>query len=250
MQKLSTPTPPARIKTAIARPTRLRTILKLGKSGTPGITYKRARIRPAAGSRISSATTMGWCTIFDALLDKPQNTIAKWDLSGQGINLEISKSLAAYMAVSGSLTSINLSANSLGPESAKLIAKAISESGSLTSIDVGFNQITGDAAQQLATVVLDKPNLESFCNIPLKELRADSLSELDLGEGVGVPGALVVAHFLRVSNSLTEINLRRNDLGPEGAKALGPAIAVSQSLTSIYLLPTADACAACRLLPY
>jgi hypothetical protein len=44
--------------TAIGTPTRLRTILKLCKSGTPGITYKRARTRPAAGSRISSATTI------------------------------------------------------------------------------------------------------------------------------------------------------------------------------------------------
>ena len=62
MRKLSTPTPPARIKTAKTRVFRLRTILKLGKSGTPGVTYKRARIRPAAGSRISSATTIDLAT--------------------------------------------------------------------------------------------------------------------------------------------------------------------------------------------
>ena len=46
----------------LGTPTRLRTILKLGKSGTPGITYKRARTRPAAGSRISSATTIDLAT--------------------------------------------------------------------------------------------------------------------------------------------------------------------------------------------
>ena len=40
----------------------LRTILKLSKSGTPGITHKRARTRPAAGSRISSATTIDLAT--------------------------------------------------------------------------------------------------------------------------------------------------------------------------------------------
>ena len=48
--------------TAIGTPTRLRTILKLSKSGTPGITYKRARTRPAAGSRISSTTTIDLAT--------------------------------------------------------------------------------------------------------------------------------------------------------------------------------------------
>ena len=50
--------------------------------------------------------TEGWCAIFDALRDNPQNKIAKWDLSSQGINSTIAKSLAAYMAVSNSLTEV------------------------------------------------------------------------------------------------------------------------------------------------
>ena len=44
----------------------------------------------------------GWCAIFDALRDNPQNKITKWDLAAQGINPTIAKSLAAYVAVSGS----------------------------------------------------------------------------------------------------------------------------------------------------
>ena len=47
-----------------------------------------------------------WCAIFDALRDNPQNKITKWDLSGQGIDAKIAKSLAAYMAVSHSLTQV------------------------------------------------------------------------------------------------------------------------------------------------
>ena len=35
--------------------------------------------------------------------------------------------------------------------------------------------------------------------------------------------------------SLTKINLAGNYFGPEGAKALGPAISVSKSLTCVYL---------------
>ena len=56
----------------------------------------------------------GWCAIFDALHDNPQNKIKEWDLAGQGINDTIVKSLAAYMAVSGSLTSLNLYKNKIG----------------------------------------------------------------------------------------------------------------------------------------
>ena len=48
----------------------------------------------------------GWCAVFDALRDNPQNKINEWDLVDQGINPKIAKSLAAYVAVSGSLTTI------------------------------------------------------------------------------------------------------------------------------------------------
>ena len=56
--------------------------------------------------RSNSLGEEGWCAIFDALRDNPQNKIAKWDLGWQGINPTISKSLAAYMAVSASLTEV------------------------------------------------------------------------------------------------------------------------------------------------
>ena len=48
--------------TAIGTPTRLRTILKLGKSVTPGTTYSLVHSRPTAGSRTSSTTTMDLAT--------------------------------------------------------------------------------------------------------------------------------------------------------------------------------------------
>ena len=59
----------------------------------------------------------GWCGIFDALRDNPQNKIAKWDLVNQGITPTIAKSLAAYVAVSGSLTSLNVRGNHIGEAS-------------------------------------------------------------------------------------------------------------------------------------
>ena len=49
----------------------------------------------------------GWCAVFDALRDHPQNKIKEWDLSGQGINPTIAKSLAGYVAVSASLTKLS-----------------------------------------------------------------------------------------------------------------------------------------------
>ena len=40
----------------------------------------------------------GWCAVFDALRDNPQNKIARWNLSHQKITPTILMSLAAYMA--------------------------------------------------------------------------------------------------------------------------------------------------------
>ena len=41
---------------------------------------------------------VGWCAIFDALLEASQSKIAKWELAYQGINPVIATSLAAYLA--------------------------------------------------------------------------------------------------------------------------------------------------------
>ena len=105
------------------------------------------------------------------------------------------------------------------------IADALRVSEALTSVNVARNDITGDAARELAAVVLGKPTLESFCKIPLKQLRADELTEINLwGKGVGVPGALVLAGLLPVSEALTFLNLGQNALGDEGAEAIAAAL--------------------------
>ena len=67
----------------------------------------------------------GWCAIFDALRDNPQNKIVKWDLYNQGINPTIAKSLSAYAAVSASLTAIDVGHNKIDQPSARLILEAL-----------------------------------------------------------------------------------------------------------------------------
>ena len=55
----------------------------------------------------------GWCAIFDALRDSPKNKIANWDLQDEGVGPTTAKSLAAYVAASGSLASLDLTGNQL-----------------------------------------------------------------------------------------------------------------------------------------
>jgi uncharacterized protein YjaG (DUF416 family) len=91
----------------------------------------------------------------------------------------------------------------------------------LTRVDVRGNNIVGDGAVQLAAAVLGNLNIEMFNEIPIKEMRANSLTELDLkGKGIGVEGGMVVAGLIPVMGALTVANLLRNELDAESAKML------------------------------
>ena len=130
--------------------------------------------------------------------------------------------------------SLALRNKGLGPGAAVLLSAAISKfMGSLTSLSVAYNSIVGDGAQQLASAVLAKPNLEHFSGIALRELRADSLTTLDLsGKGLGPPEAIVLADLLRsVSGSLTSLDVTYNQLGEEGRAMVSDAVKGRESFT-------------------
>jgi hypothetical protein len=50
----------------------------------------------------------------------------------------------------------------------------------LTHLDTRLNDIDGEAAQQLAATVLGSASLEVFGEVPMKQLRANALVELNL----------------------------------------------------------------------
>ena len=133
--------------------------------------------------------------------------------------------LANALRVSPSLTSINLEDNKIGPEGAKTLAPAIRTSPSVTCLDVRSNGISGDGASQLSAAVLRNLKMEKFNEIPIKEMRTDSLTTLDLsGKEVEVVGAMVVVGLLPVMASLTSINLVGNFMGVEGEALLREAV--------------------------
>ena len=87
------------------------------------------------------------------------------------------------------------------------LADAFRVNGSLTSIDVRGNKITGDGAAQLSAAVLGNLKIEMFNGIPIKEMRADSITELDLKDKmIGDEGGMVVAGLIPAM-SLAELRL-------------------------------------------
>jgi hypothetical protein len=114
----------------------------------------------------------------------------------------------------------SLSRNLIGSEGAAALAPALTN-GALTGIDVHNNNIAGDGAVQLSAAVLGNLKIEEFNKIPIKEMRADSFTELDLkGKGVGVEGGMVIAGLIPVMGALTVTNLLGNQLDAASAKML------------------------------
>jgi Ran GTPase-activating protein (RanGAP) involved in mRNA processing and transport len=148
------------------------------------------------------------------------------------------KDVAKMVGVNGGLTSLNLSSNDIGcywddeqktlvftPEGPTALADALFVNGALTRIDVRSNHIVGDGAKHLSAAVLGNLKIEMFNEIPIKEMRADSFTELDLrGKGVGVEGGMVVAGLIAVMGGLTALDLSFNDLKDEGVSAVCKAI--------------------------
>ena len=137
--------------------------------------------------------------------------------------------------VTGSLTSLDLSRcnkmcgcgvtnSGIGTYTAEgitAIADALRVNGALTSLDVRFNNITGDGAVQLSAAVLGNFKIEMFNEIPIKEMRANSLTELDLKDKrFGLVGGMVVAGLIPIMGGLTVANLLGNQLDAESAMML------------------------------
>ena len=128
----------------------------------------------------------------------------------------------------------SLSHNWLGAEGAAALAPALAANGALTRVDVRRNNIAGDGAVQLAAAVLCNLKIEMFNEIPIKEMRANSLTKLDLKrKDVGDEGGMVVAGLIPVMGALTKMSLADNNLGEEGTKAICEALEQNKTLKEL-----------------
>ena len=147
----------------------------------------------------------GWCAIFDALRDNKDNKIAEWNLSQQGsvsefsranrlsLNPTIVKSLAAYVAVSGSLTELTLNCLGIGNKGATAIGAALAVNGSLTNLSLAGNIIECNDGVAIAEALKVNGSLTSL--------------DLDFNE-IGDEGATAIAEALQVNGSLKQLCMR------------------------------------------
>jgi Ran GTPase-activating protein (RanGAP) involved in mRNA processing and transport len=139
-----------------------------------------------------------------------------------------------FMAV---LTELSLSENNIGAEGAIAIAEALKVNAVMKNLSVAYNNnILGEAAQQLAAAALCSSSLEVLSGVPIKELREDKLTELNLSsKGLGPTEGIVLAELIKFSAVLTKLFLYRNNIGDDGAKAIAEALKVNAVVTTLYL---------------
>jgi hypothetical protein len=139
-------------------------------------------------------------------------------------------------------TTADFSKQSLNLPDAILLASDLSQAvvtGALIRVDVCSNNIAGEGAEQLSAAVLGNLKIEMFNEILLKEMRANSITELDLkGKGVGVEGVMVVAGLIPDMGALTSIDLSSNQLtnyseDMMGIKELAAALGANGALTNL-----------------
>ena len=96
--------------------------------------------------------------------------------------------------------------------------------GALNSLNLCSNDL-GEGSDTIAQAVLQHPALEVFCDIPMKQMREDSLTELNLAyRGIGAHGAIVLCDLLKFSRALTSLILDWNEVGDIGARAIAAAL--------------------------
>ena len=134
------------------------------------------------------------------------------------LNLYDVKLLAPEIAVSASLTSINLRGNTVGVKGAKYVSKGIAVSASLTSINLSGNDVGDEGATFIAQGISVSASLRS---IDLSDNRLDDEAAKHIAEGISV------------SASLTCIDLGYNRIGEKGAKHIAKGISDSASLTNV-----------------
>ena len=135
------------------------------------------------------------------------------------------------------LRTLDLSDNKSGPEGASALGEALKVNAVLKNLSVAFNSnIVGEAAQQLAAAALGSLSLEVLSGVPIKELREDKLTGLNLSlSGLGPTEGIVLAELIKFSAVVTELELGANEIGDEGAKAIAEALKVNAVLTVLSL---------------
>lgn len=141
--------------------------------------------------------------------------LSSLDLSWNTIDEEGMKCLADVVAGNRTLTSLKLSMCDLTTKEMRVLAAGLKRNTTLDNLDLSGNNINWEGAKFLSDSLMSNPKLQNLT------LKSNNLGD----EGVKAIAALFD------SRSTFSVNLRFNEMGVSGAKALAEAIRRNPSCT-------------------
>ena len=147
------------------------------------------------------------------------------DASGNQLHAAGAASLGDMLKVNTTLTELNVSDNEIGmledgpsydrkqhptPEGPAALAEGLAANSSVTQVDVRSNNLTDADTAQLFIPIVDKPHFESFSGIPIKQIRDNAITSLDLKGADAMRleacGGVILAHSLKTNTSVTSVS--------------------------------------------
>ena len=161
-------------------------------------------------------------------------------------------SLAQVLQANSEITSLDISSNELAgrdsydPDFSGIttLLKAMKEhTPQLKNLNMcnndfrnfGDDQQYADMSQKVADAAMEHPTLETFCHIPLAELRQDCVATLDLsGHEIGLHGVMVLSTMCCSLKTLSDLDISYNRLCRVGAARMADLLTQNQVLQSIH----------------
>ena len=168
-----------------------------------------------------------------------QSALTSLDVGHNLLEEEAVLSIVRAVRLRDMMTSLGFASCKIGPVGAKEIADYVQGSVALRRLSVANNpSVVGEAAQQLSVAVLGSPSLEVLSEVPIKEIREDQHTELNLcsvgveeigrikqDERLGSAEGLVLAELIKFSAvALTSLDVRGNEFDAAAKQALQDAV--------------------------
>lgn len=178
-----------------------------------------------------SSLQMGSKGITDLHIDvitlflKSNDKLTLLNLENNKITDEGIIALSDELQTNTRLTVLNLANNNISDDGARILAEGLDTNTVLKVLNVRGNwEMYGSGTEDLAASAMKSRRLKIFNGISLGQLRknnkntvAHNFSEIKMGDA----GAYVLAMHMKISTSLTKLNLEMNQIGDEGMQFIG-----------------------------
>ncbi|KAL0480806.1 hypothetical protein AKO1_006945 [Acrasis kona] len=197
----------------------------------------------------NAITDVGATELSRKLLDRSDSSIVSLELFGNKIGDESCKAISDTLSNgNGSqLRRLKLGDNNIGAHGADILSQGLLRNHTLTQLHLGGNNIGARGLECIAKSLFENVTLtslglrdnqvgsEGMRHLSAALMRAEcALSDVQLkGNTIGAEGAGYLAEALRVNKSLKVLELQSNDIGPLGARFICDALCCNESVHAV-----------------